>query len=95
MQNNLLHPLTTASTSRRHFLRDCSVGTGKIALASLLANETLFASPKSNAKTGLPGNIDTHFPGKAKAVIHLFMAGAPSQLELFTEKPTLTKLECQ
>jgi hypothetical protein len=34
-----------------------------------------------------------HFQPRAKAVIHLFMAGAPSQLELFTPKPTLTKLE--
>ena len=34
-----------------------------------------------------------HFPGKAKAVIHMFMAGAPSQLELFDPKPTLTELE--
>ena len=34
-----------------------------------------------------------HFPGKAKAVIHLFMAGAPSQLDLFDYKPELLKLE--
>ena len=34
-----------------------------------------------------------HFPGKAKAVIHLFMAGAPSQLDLFDYKPELFKLE--
>jgi hypothetical protein len=34
-----------------------------------------------------------HFAGKAKAVIHLFMAGAPSQLELFDHKPELSKLE--
>ena len=33
------------------------------------------------------------FPGKAKRVIHLFMAGAPSQLELFDYKPALSKLE--
>jgi hypothetical protein len=34
-----------------------------------------------------------HFPAKAKAVIHLFMAGAPSQLEMFENKPKLTELE--
>src|SRR5690348_2032115 len=34
-----------------------------------------------------------HFPAKAKAVIHLFMAGAPSQLDLFDHKPELAKLE--
>ena len=38
--------------------------------------------------SGLP-----HHPPKAKAVIHLFMAGAPSQLELFDYKPELAKLE--
>jgi hypothetical protein len=34
-----------------------------------------------------------HFPAKAKRVIHLFMAGAPSHLDLFDYKPELTKLE--
>src|SRR5207253_3203753 len=34
-----------------------------------------------------------HFPGKAKNVIFLFMAGAPSHLELFDNKPTLAKLD--
>jgi hypothetical protein len=36
-----------------------------------------------------------HFPAKAKAVIYLFMAGAPSQLELFEPKPELNKLSGQ
>jgi len=35
----------------------------------------------------------SHYPGKAKAVIHLFMAGAPSQLDLFDYKPKLKELE--
>ncbi len=34
-----------------------------------------------------------HYPGKAKAVIHLFMAGAPSHLDLFDYKPDIAKLE--
>ena len=33
-----------------------------------------------------------HFPAKAKAVIYLFMAGGPSQLELFDHKPKLEEL---
>ncbi|HEX2750967.1 MAG TPA: DUF1501 domain-containing protein [Verrucomicrobiales bacterium] len=74
-----------SSVSRRHFLRECGVGVGKIALASLLTDA--FAS-KAGAMTALP----SQFPGKAKRVIHLFMAGAPSQLELFDNKPELTKL---
>jgi uncharacterized protein (DUF1501 family) len=36
-----------------------------------------------------------HFPGKAKAVIYLHMAGAPSQLEMFDYKPELAKLDGQ
>src|SRR5205814_9804273 len=34
-----------------------------------------------------------HYPPRAKRVIHLFMAGAPSQLDLFDYKPELTRLE--
>jgi hypothetical protein len=34
-----------------------------------------------------------HFPGKAKAVIHLFMSGAPSHLDLFDPKPELTRMD--
>ncbi|HEY3790025.1 MAG TPA: DUF1501 domain-containing protein [Urbifossiella sp.] len=71
---------------RRHFLRDCGYGLGKAALASLLAGE-------ARASTNQFAPKKPHFPAKAKAVIHLFMAGAPSQLELFDNKPALTKLE--
>src|SRR5215217_6957998 len=83
-QQNLLQ------TTRRHFFRDCGVGVGKVALASLLTRSAI-AAPKlatRNSQLATP-----HFPPKAKAVIHLFMAGAPSQLDLFDHKPELTKLE--
>ena len=73
------------SIARRHFFRDCGVGVGKIALASLLGqNATANASDHGDA---------FHFAGKAKRVIYLFMAGAPSQLELFDYKPKLKELE--
>ena len=75
--------------SRRHFLQDCGVGLGKIAAAGLLTDSLAGRAAASPAEA-LPR---PHFPGKAKAVIHLFMAGAPSQLELFDPKPTLSKLE--
>lgn len=71
--------------ARRHFFRDCGYGLGKAALASLLVNDA------HGADTFAPKQ--PHFPAKAKAVIHLFMAGAPSQLELFDYKPALAKLE--
>lgn len=82
-------PRTTSSLSRRHFLGECGVGTGKIALASLLAGRTSLAAKERPR----PGHVRPHFPSSARAVIHLFMAGAPSQLELFNERPLLTTLE--
>ncbi len=75
--------------TRRHFLRDCGVGLGKIALAGLLTDSLRAGVPNVNPLAPRK----PHFPGKAKRVIHLFMAGAPSQLELFDNKPELAKLE--
>ena len=81
--------------TRRHFLRDCGIGLGKIAMASLLTSSlSSFARADEKAAAANPmAPKPPHFPGKAKAVIHLFMAGAPSQLELFDNKPELAKLE--
>ncbi len=76
--------------SRRHFFRDCGYGVGKAALASLLAGS---ARASAQPAAGPMAPKPPHFPGKAKAVIHLFMAGAPSQLDLFDHKPALAKLE--
>jgi len=77
--------------TRRHFLRDCGVGLGKIALAGLLTDSLV--SRGSGATANLLAPRQPHFTGRAKRVIHLFMAGAPSQLELFDYKPELAKLE--
>jgi hypothetical protein len=76
--------------TRRHFLRDCGVGLGKIALAGLLT-DSLARGASIPAASLAPR--EPHFKGKARRVIHIFMAGAPSQLELFDYKPELTKLE--
>ena len=81
-------------TTRRHFFRDCQVGLGGMALSSLL-------SPARQASAELqpsgfnPGSRDHHKPAKAKSVIFLFMAGGPSQLELFDPKPKLQQLNGQ
>jgi uncharacterized protein (DUF1501 family) len=69
--------------ARRHFLKECGVGVGKMALAGLLTEGLAQAAPTP------------HFGAKAKHVIHLFMAGAPSQLDLFDNKPMLAKYEGQ
>jgi uncharacterized protein (DUF1501 family) len=72
-----------SEVSRRWFLRECGLGLGKLGLAGLLSRAASGAAPQQPA----------HFQGRAKAVIHLFMAGAPSQLELFDNKPTLRKFD--
>src|SRR6478609_6413286 len=80
--------------TRRHFLRGCGVGLGKMALAGLLTDAL-----SGRVSAGSPSEENPlaprqpHFPGKAKRVIHLFMSGAPSQLDLFDHKPELAKLE--
>ncbi|MBE7539670.1 MAG: DUF1501 domain-containing protein [Opitutaceae bacterium] len=79
--------------TRRHFFSRCSVGLGGIALASLLGRH-----PLSGATTApLPGSPrrHPHFAPSAKNVIYLFMAGGPSQLELFDYKPRLVELNNQ
>lgn len=78
------------ATSRRWFFRDCGVGLGTIALHSLLADRAQ-AEATTPPLTNPMAPKDGHFKGKAKRVIYLFMAGAPSHLDLFDNKPQLTK----
>jgi hypothetical protein len=74
--------------TRRHFFRDCGVGLGSIALSTLLNGESARADrATADPLASRPG----HIPAKAKSVIYLFMAGGPSQLELFDYKPALQK----
>src|SRR5437016_5594953 len=77
--------------ARRHFLKDCGVGLGKMALAGLLADATARQATARLDKSLAPR--EPHFRPRAKRVIHLFMAGAPSQLDLFDYKPQLARLE--
>src|SRR5208282_4170294 len=81
------------SVSRRHFLNDCGYGLGKIALAGLLTGALDQPTIAAAMAVNPLAPKKPHFPAKAKAVIHLFMAGAPSQLEMFDNKPELARLE--
>ena len=72
--------------SRRWFLGECGVGLGAIALGGLLGNE-------ARAQSDPLAPRRPHFRAKAKRVIYLFMAGAPSHLELFDNKPQLAKFD--
>lgn len=76
------------SVSRRWFLRDCGIGLGTIALADLLGSGASAASPTDPLAPKGP-----HHEPKAKRVIFLFMAGGPSQPELFDYKPKLAELD--
>lgn len=84
--------------TRRHFLKESAMGLGALAMGALLgscgsraaSSPTVMFDP---ARPLLPK--PPHFPGKAKSVIFLHMAGAPSQLELFDYKPALMKMDGQ
>jgi hypothetical protein len=89
--------------TRRHFLHTCSTGLGAMALGSVLASCDFLGRTDENGSSVTSaqplGNDDrsptavrpAQFPGKAKRVIYIHMAGSPSQLELFDYKPELAK----
>jgi hypothetical protein len=70
--------------SRRYFVQDLALGMGGMALGSLMQPGA------SAARRAMP-----HFAPRAKRVIFMFMAGGPSQLDLFDPKPALLKYEGQ
>lgn len=71
-------PSTGPLQSRREFFARSGMGFGSLALAGLLNNAQ--AAP-----------LGTHFPGRAKQVIHVFLNGGMSQVDTFDPKPELTK----
>ncbi len=88
MKKELPVPEARLDVNRRHFFSQLSVGIGSLALGSLLIPDLFNAGAKEVTKSvlGLP-----HFAPRAKRVIYLFQAGAPSQLETFDYKPLLMK----
>jgi uncharacterized protein DUF1501 len=90
--------------TRRHFFQECRIGVGAMALGSLLEAEKVQGGERKAAEGVLySAGHDTdpfaarppHFAPRAKSVIFLFMAGGPSQLELFDPKPKLQALDGQ
>jgi hypothetical protein len=88
-QTHLYRGQDRNAITRRWFFRDCGVGLGAIALSELL-RETGFAAP--GVRDPLAVKQPHHSP-RAKRVVFLFMAGAPSHLELFDNKPQLAKYD--
>ena len=70
----------TQAITRRHFFGQAGLGFGSIALNHLLASNGYAAKEKG-----------FRIPAKAKSIIYLHMAGSPSQIDLFENKPALTK----
>ncbi len=100
LRDSLLH------ATRRHFLRDCSMGLGALWLAANTGRAWGGMAGGEMAGGAAPGVLkkdpahpllpaEPHFAPRAKHVIYLHMAGSPSQLELFDYKPELARLDGQ
>ncbi len=95
------HPCCGVSTNiedyllnRRQFLSRVGMGLGALSLSSLLDPSQLVAASPAGATTGGPLLPKVpHFAGKAKAVIHIFAQGAPSHVDTWDHKPTLTRMD--
>ncbi len=80
--------------NRRAFLMHSGLSVGAIALQALLAKDAAAAPVKINATNPMAARLPP-LAAKAKRVIYLFMAGGPSQLELFEDKPKLREISGQ
>lgn len=89
---------TSHQITRKYFFKECFSGIGAMALGSMVGGCDWLGSKDSFDQFGNSNPLMAqapHFIGKAKSVIYLHMAGAPSQLELFDYKPELLKLDGQ
>src|SRR5580693_3584295 len=83
-----------SSINRRTFLGRAAYGLGGLALASLLDPRLLSGAEPTIEQQRWQGIIHpTHFPMRAKRIIHLYMAGGPSHLESFDYRPKLKELD--
>ena len=81
------------ASTRRQFFSRCGLSIGQIALAQMLSEGRLLAAAEKPRQSMDPRS--PHFPAKVKNVIYLFMAGGPSQLDLFDYKPKLQQFNGQ
>jgi hypothetical protein len=91
-QHNLYLGQDPKQITRRWFFRDCAVGLGAIALSQMLQENGWSAANQNDLSDPLAPKIPPQ-PAKTKRVVFLFMAGAPSHLELFDYKPQLAKFD--
>jgi hypothetical protein len=81
--------------TRRALFQQAGMGLGSIALGALLAETSGSACASESTIAKSTNALAPHFPPRAKSVIFLHMVGAPSQLELFDNKPTLARFDGQ
>jgi hypothetical protein len=72
-------------STRRDILRRSALGFGSLALGGVLGEDGLSAAENPLLSRG------SHFPGRAKRVIHFFLNGGPSHVDTFDPKPALTR----
>src|SRR4026208_296185 len=75
--------------SRRQFLQRAGMGFGGLSLAALLGDD-FFAQTAQGAELSPLAPKSPHFPVKAKRVVHISAQGAPSQVDTWDPKPTLS-----
>lgn len=76
--------------TRREMLQRSGTGLGMLGLAGLLADRGELRANASDARNPLAPK-PSHFPGRAKRVIHFFCNGGPSHVDTFDPKPALAK----
>jgi hypothetical protein len=91
-QDHLYRNVPPRQLARRWFLEECGVGLGAMALNQLAGAPLARAAASAVGGDPLAAR-QPHFSPRAKNVIFLFMAGAPSHLELFDYKPQLAKFD--
>ena len=96
INDNMNHEKALQQQTRRHFFDQCGIGIGSMALANLLSDSSRGATSEVSEVSADPlSPKPTHFPARAKRVIYMFMAGGPSQLDMFDHKPMLNELNGQ
>jgi len=108
MKNHPEEEAMLKAMTRRHFFQQAGYGIGATALAALL-NDGVFPAAAGADQHGTAANPRSklelsadplaprapHFAPKAKNIIYLFMAGAPSQIDLLDPKPKLVQYNGQ
>ncbi|QDU09293.1 DUF1501 domain-containing protein [Gimesia aquarii] len=78
--------------TRRQMLQRCGTGFGSMGLASLMASQGLLKETNAAPAHQSPmAPKKSHFPAKAKHIIHIFLNGGASQVDTFDPKPALAK----